>query len=214
MRCLAAWRRAALSVGTGGAGWQQFVMHVKDDHGDGVADYNVQLFVGDDLKQSDDPGYPPLPLIVDSYSGDSSYRCFYVRLSEDMIQVGTDGHPKKVWMELIASSGTSYLEYEAYNNLNSEDPNATASAARLTTTRRRTLDARRAANSGAPSVEPLSTTTISAAGAVWASSEAKSRSSSLRPFHTGMMALRLMFPTFSPPPPSLPLEGRLILWEK
>jgi hypothetical protein len=121
------------SVGTGGAGWQQFVMHVKDDHGDGVADYNVQLFVGDDLKQSDDPGYPPMPLIVDSYSGDSSYRCFYVRLSEDMIQVGTDGHPKKVWMELIASSGTSYLEYEAYNNLNSEDPNATAIATRLTT---------------------------------------------------------------------------------
>jgi hypothetical protein len=121
------------SVGTGGAGWQQFVMHVKDDHGDGVADYNVQLFVGDDLKQSDDPGYPPVPLIVDSYSGDSSYRCFYVRLSEDMIQIGTDGHPKKVWMELIASSGTSYLEYEAYNNLNSEDPNATASATRLTT---------------------------------------------------------------------------------
>lgn len=121
------------SVGTGGAGWQQFVMHVKDDHGDGVADYNVQLFVGDDLKQSDDPGYPPVPLIVDSYSGDSSYRCFYVRLSEDMIQLGTDGHPKKVWMELIASSGTSYLEYEAYNNLNSEDPSATASATRLTT---------------------------------------------------------------------------------
>ena len=121
------------SVGTGGAGWQQFVMHVKDDHGDGVPDYNVQLFVGDDLKQSDDPGYPPVPLIVDSYSGDSSYRCFYVRLSEDMIQVGTDGHPKKVWMELIASSGTSYLEYEAYNNLNSEDPSATASATRLTT---------------------------------------------------------------------------------
>ena len=121
------------SVGTGGAGWQQFVMHVKDDHGDGVPDYNVQLFVGDDLKQSDDPGYPPVPLIVDSYSGDSSYRCFYVRLSEDMIQIKTDGHPKKVWMELIASSGTSYLEYEAYNNLNSEDPSATASATRLTT---------------------------------------------------------------------------------
>ena len=123
----------SLSSGTGGTGWQQFVMHVKDDHGDGVADYNVQLFVGDDLKQSDDPGYPPVPLIVDSYSGDNSYRCFYVRLSEDMIKVGTDGHPKKVWMELIASSGTSYLEYEAYNNLNSEDPNATASATRLTT---------------------------------------------------------------------------------
>jgi hypothetical protein len=119
------------SDGTGGAGWQQFVMHVKDDHGDGVADYNVQLFVGDDLKQSDDANYPPVPLIVDSYSGDSSYRCFYVRLSEDMVNLGTDGHLKKVWIELIASSGTSYLEYEAYNNLKPEDANA--GATRLTT---------------------------------------------------------------------------------
>ena len=104
--------------GTQGGGWQQFVMHVIDDHGDAVSDYNVQLFVGDDLKQSDDANYPPVPLIVDSYSGDSSYRCFYVRLSEDMVNVGIGGHPKKVWMELLASSGTSYIEYEAYNDLN------------------------------------------------------------------------------------------------
>ena len=119
------------SDGTGGAGGQQFVMHVRDDHGDGVQDYNVQLFVGDNLEQSDDPAYPPVPLVVDTYSDDSSYRCFYVRLSEDMLQAGTEGHPKKVWMELIASSGTSYLEYEAYNNLTSEDANP--SATRLTT---------------------------------------------------------------------------------
>ena len=115
----------------GGAGWQQMVMHVKDDHGDGVTDYNVQLFVGNDLNQSDDPSYSPVPLIVDSYSGDSSYRCFYVRLSEDMMKVGTVGHLDKVWLELIASSGTSYLEYEAYSNI---DPVDTSSGAtRLTT---------------------------------------------------------------------------------
>jgi hypothetical protein len=100
------------------------------------------LFVGDELKQSDDPDYPPVPLIVDTYSGDSSYRCFYVRLSEDMLQVGTEGHPNKVWMELIASSGTSYLEYEAYSNPESEDGNG--GATRLTTmmgaTKRAKLD--------------------------------------------------------------------------
>ncbi len=100
--------------GQGGSGWQQFVMHVKDDHGDGVPDYNVQLFVGDDLAQSDEPAFKGVPLSVDTYSGDSSYRCFYVRLSDDMLKVGTAGHPKKVWMELLASSGTLYIEYEAY----------------------------------------------------------------------------------------------------
>jgi hypothetical protein len=110
--------------GAGGAGWQQFVMHVKDDHGDGVADYNVQLYMGSDLKQSDDPDYPSVELIVDSYSDDTSYRCFYVRLSDDMVNIGTAGHPAKVWMELIASSGTAYLEYEAYNNLKPGEANA------------------------------------------------------------------------------------------
>jgi hypothetical protein len=104
-------------------------MHVKDDHGDGVPDYNVQLFLGDDLAQSNDPDYPSVPLIVDAWSDDASYRCFYVQLSEDMLNVGTPGRPQKVWMELIASSGTAYLEYEAYTNLQSEEPNAT----RLTT---------------------------------------------------------------------------------
>lgn len=126
---LAKMNRESESGTAGGAGWQQFVMHVKDDHGDGVSDYNVQLFVGDDPGQSDDPAYPPVPLIVDTYSGDSSYRCFYVRLSEDMLNVGQDGHPKKIWMELIASSGTAYIEYEAYSNLNA------GSATRLTTAR-------------------------------------------------------------------------------
>jgi hypothetical protein len=121
------------SDGTGGAGWQQFVMHVIDDHGDGVADYNVQLFVGDNLDESDDPDYPPVPLIVDAYSGDSSYRCFYVRLTDDMVNVGTDGHPKKIWIELIASSGTAYVEYEAYSNLKPED--TAMGATRLTTQR-------------------------------------------------------------------------------
>jgi len=117
--------------GAGGAGWQQFVMHVKDDHVDGVGDYNVQLFVGDNLDQSDHPDYPSVPLIVDTYSGDSSYRCFYVRLTDDMLNVGTQGHPKKIWIELIASSGTSYLEYEAYNNLDLDVTDVKAT--RLTT---------------------------------------------------------------------------------
>jgi hypothetical protein len=123
----------------GGSGWQQFVMHVVDDHGDGVPDYNVQLFLGNDLEESDDPGYQPIPLIVDSYSGDSSYRCFYVRLSKDMLNVGTEGHPKKVWMELIASSGTAYLEYEAYNNPDLDNPDPTPVKLKPELTREQTV---------------------------------------------------------------------------
>ena len=105
----------------GGKGWQQFVFHVKDDHGLPVPDYNIQLFVGDDLSQSDDKDFRPVPLIADSYSADESFRCFYVRLDDTMLGIGKTGS-KKVWMELIASSGTAYLEYEAYFNTGDATP--------------------------------------------------------------------------------------------
>jgi len=99
----------------GGAGWQQLVVRTVDDHGDGVTDYNVQLFIGEDLEQSDDPDFRPIPLIADTYSGDGSYRCFYIRLSKDMLALNTpEGEKKKMWIELIASSGSKLIEYEAY----------------------------------------------------------------------------------------------------
>lgn len=125
-----AWESKALSFGAsamqkmnaessagsfGGAGWQQLAVHVLDDHGDGVADYNLQLYIGDSLKDSDDPSFRPVPLIVDTYTSDASYRCFYIRLSGDMLKLNTPGGPqKKMWLELIASSGSSLIAYEAY----------------------------------------------------------------------------------------------------
>jgi hypothetical protein len=87
-----------------------------DDHGDGVTDYNLQLFIGDSLDQSDDPAFPPIPMIVDTYSSDSSYRCFYVRLSPAMLSINAPGSRKKLWLELIASSGSDLIEYEAYTD--------------------------------------------------------------------------------------------------
>lgn len=130
-RALAFGAPSLAAMNKGGAGWQQLVIHVKDDHGDGVPDYNVQLFMGADLSESDDPEFKPLPITVDTYTSDSSYRCFYVALTDDMLHVGEPGRPKKVWLELIASSGTSYLEYEAYTHAPGDDANAAAT--RLTT---------------------------------------------------------------------------------
>jgi hypothetical protein len=108
-------KEASKDGAAGGAGWQQLLVHVVDDHGDSVTDYNLQLFIGDNLDQSDDPTFPPIPLIVDTYSGDGSYRCFYVRLSDAMLAINTPaGQQKKLWLELIASSGSTFIEYEAY----------------------------------------------------------------------------------------------------
>jgi hypothetical protein len=105
---------ASTSGHFGGAGWQQLVVHVLDDHGDGVTDYNLQIFIGDSL---DDEEAVSVPLIADTYSGDASYRCFYIRLSDEMLNLNTpQGAAKKMWLELIASSGSSLIAYEAYTD--------------------------------------------------------------------------------------------------
>ena len=101
--------------GEGGAGWQQLLVHMVDDHGDPVTDYNLQLFIGEALTDSDDPAFKPASVIVDTYSAEASFRCFYIRLSPAMLTLNQPGGKTgKMWIELIASSGSSFLEYEAY----------------------------------------------------------------------------------------------------
>jgi len=102
-----------------GAGWQQLWIHMVDDHGDGVTDYNIQLYYGTALTESDDPDKESIKLIADTYSNDSSYRCFYIHLTKEMMSLKADG--KKMWMELIASSGSTLIEYEAYTG-SANDP--------------------------------------------------------------------------------------------
>ena len=95
-----------------GAGWQQLWIHMVDEHGDGVTDYNIQVFFGDDLSDSDDPAFEPVKMIADIYSSDNSYRCFYIHLTQEMLALKDNN--KKMWLELIASSGSDLIEYEAY----------------------------------------------------------------------------------------------------
>ena len=95
-----------------GAGWQQLCIHMADDHGDGVTDYNIQVYYGDSLAESDDPAKESVKLIADTYTSDGSYRCFYIHLTQAMMQLKANN--KKMWLELIASSGSALIEYEAY----------------------------------------------------------------------------------------------------
>jgi len=102
-----------------GAGWQQLWIHMVDDHGDGVPDYNLQIFFGDSLDESDDPTKNSVKLIADIYSTDNSYRCFYIHLTQEMLALSSNN--KKMWLELIASSGSDLIEYEAYTGT-ADDP--------------------------------------------------------------------------------------------
>jgi hypothetical protein len=91
-----------------GAGWQQIVIHMMDDHEDGVSDYNLQIYF-----DGRDPANPvPVPLIADTYSSDNSYRCFYIQLTTEMLNL----EGKRMWVELIASSGSELIEYMAYTD--------------------------------------------------------------------------------------------------
>ena len=95
------------------------VIHMADDHGDGVDDFNVQIYFGDDPSQSDDPAFAPVKLMADTYSSDASYRCFYIHLTREMLDLKQSG--KRMWVELIASSGSSLVEYQAYTG-SEDDP--------------------------------------------------------------------------------------------
>jgi hypothetical protein len=106
------------------AGWQQFLIHMVDDHGDPVTDYNLQIYLGENLDQSDDPEFPSVPLIADTYSTDNSYRCFYVQLTKQMLDLQASG--KKMWIQLIASSGSEFIAYEAYTGTPDDPPRALA----------------------------------------------------------------------------------------
>lgn len=108
---------------TNGAGWQQLWIHMVDDHGDGVTDYNIQVFYGDDLAESDNPEKESVKVIADTYSSDNSYRCFYIQLTQEMLELRTNN--KKMWLELIASSGSELIEYEAYTG-SANDPSRLA----------------------------------------------------------------------------------------
>ena len=105
-------KQKSVSGDIGGAGWQQFVLRVRDDHDDGIDDYNLKFFMGDTLFADD---ATEVNIIASSYTADKSFRCFYVRLSEAMLTLNTDKGPRKsLWIELIASSGTPTIEYQAY----------------------------------------------------------------------------------------------------
>lgn len=98
-------RRAALTNRFAPQGldeWQQFVVRAIDERGDGIPDFNLELFAGD-------RSLAEFEMDVDTYSGDHSFRCFHVNLSRlkpaELTSLG---------LRLIAASGSAYVGYRGY----------------------------------------------------------------------------------------------------
>ena len=88
--------------------WQQFVVRVVDERGDCVPDYNIQLFSRAD-RGSGEQGIHQFDVDVHTYKGDSSFRCFHVKLAElDYRKL------KNLWIRVIASSGSQLVGYQGF----------------------------------------------------------------------------------------------------
>ncbi|MEO6001478.1 MAG: hypothetical protein ABIN89_31790 [Chitinophagaceae bacterium] len=96
--------------------YQQFLIKAADERGDGINDYNLQLYkMGKGKDPENEHNWEPIKIDVHSYSSDNSYRCFHINLRD---LLGDDIENLK--LEFMASSGTVLLGYFDYT---SEDEN-------------------------------------------------------------------------------------------
>jgi pimeloyl-ACP methyl ester carboxylesterase len=91
--------------------WQQFVVRAVDERGDAITDYHLQLTT-EKTKGWLFKGTKEFDAHVHVYSGDASFRCFHVNLTDLYKR-----EIKTLKMRMIASSGS---ELVAYHGLGSE----------------------------------------------------------------------------------------------
>src|SRR5207248_6222 len=93
-------------IGEVGEGWQQFVVHARDEWGDGISDYLLEV-----IKQENGNWVPFQEMYTDvhPYGADPSFRCFHIRLPKGITNAGT---PLKV--RINASTGTELMAYRAF----------------------------------------------------------------------------------------------------
>ena len=89
--------------------WQQFLVRVVDERGDPVPDYNIQLFTRTD--RQGERGIKQFDVDVHTYKGDSSLRCFHVKLTQlDYRKL------KNLWIRVMASSGSQLVGYQGFGS--------------------------------------------------------------------------------------------------
>lgn len=90
-------------------GWQQFVVHARDERGDGISDFMIEIF-----RSEDNVEWVPFDEMyteVHPYGPDQSYRCFHIRLPEDI-----DSDKIKLKAVIHASTGTQLMGYQGYSD--------------------------------------------------------------------------------------------------
>jgi hypothetical protein len=87
-------------------GWQQFVVRARDERGDPVTDYMIEVYTQvSGVWQKFDQMYTD----VHAYGADQSFRCFQVQLPK-----GICGGQVPLQIRIGASSGTDVMAYQGY----------------------------------------------------------------------------------------------------
>jgi pimeloyl-ACP methyl ester carboxylesterase len=87
-------------------GWQQFVVYARDEWGDGISDYVMEVRRQENGKWVN---FEQISTDVHAYGLDQSYRCFHIRLPKGISQPG-----QKLCVCVNASTGTELMAYRAY----------------------------------------------------------------------------------------------------
>ena len=95
-------------------GWQQFVVHARDGHGDPVTDYMIEVFElspdGQTWQRAEE-----ISVDVHTYGKDPSYRCLHVQLPKAITTT-----PRPMQIRFQASTGTDVVTYQGYGSNNSK----------------------------------------------------------------------------------------------
>jgi len=93
-------------------GWQQFVVHARDAHGNPVTDYMIEVFErcpdGQTWQRAEE-----ISVDVHAYGADPSYRCLHVQLPK-----GITTTPRPMQIRFQASTGTEVVAYQGYGSGN------------------------------------------------------------------------------------------------
>ena len=89
-------------------GWQQFVVHARDERGDGVSDYMIEVLTKEGDRWT---RFKEMYTDVHAYGPDPSFRCFHLRLPKGILAGEV---PLRV--QIHASTGTELLAYQGYGD--------------------------------------------------------------------------------------------------
>jgi len=91
--------------------YQQFVIHARDERGDGIPDFSVQVGVVNEDGEFEE--LEDFDLAVHPYTADKSFRCFHVNLTKLR---ANQQDPNELCINVIASTGTQLVAYLGHGN--------------------------------------------------------------------------------------------------